>query len=373
MHTKKEGGREVKRGKLNIVFGGNVGSEAKGKQAAYLADKHSINVFASSMSPNAGHTAIVEGKKWVTHCVPVGVAGRTVRGGMNRVRVYLGPASVINPSVLEEDVATLNAMGVLSSNVFLDARAAVIRPEHVSRENETMLKIGSTGQGVGEARIEKLMRRGNLVKNYDRALPCVVVDGVTGIVRGEMEAGEAVLYEMGQGFDLCIDHGIDPIYCTSRNVTPMMALAEMGIPAKDLGDTYAVIRTFPIRVNNREGSSGPYPSQELDWDAIRSYCGAPEDITEYTTTTKLKRRVFGLSPVRLYDMVRACDPTHICLQFLNYVDWWGCYGGHNGFDLSEKCRQFVEMVEQVTGKPASYLGTGPEHVHMIDRGMDELS
>lgn len=360
----------MKRGRMNVVFGGNVGSEAKGKVSAYLADKYKIDVFAGSMSPNAGHTAIVNGKKVVTHHIPVGVAGRM--GDAKNVRVYLGPASVINVDLLCEEVEMLQeVMGLSRQNIMVDARAAVITPDHIEKENKGMLHIGSTAQGVGEARMDKVMRRGVHMGELadERYFPFTIIERTKRHLMSEMGFGNTVLYEMGQGYDLCLEHGLDPVYCTSRIVNPMMAFAEMGIPFVLYGDTYAVIRTYPIRVNNRTGSSGPYPGKELTWKEVRERCNAPHDITEYTTTTKLERRVFELSYDRLRDMIITCNPSYLCPQFVNYVSW-DAYGAKGMEELGDDVNLWIAALIMETGRPVDYVGTGPNHHEMVEMGFD---
>ena len=351
----------MQKGKMNICFGGQAGSEAKGKQAAYLVEKFGINVVAGCLSPNAGHTAIVGGKKLVTHHVPVGVAGVRNKEYAN---IVIGPAAVINVTKFEQEMKMLGDWGISRDQVVIDYRASVITQTHINREMEGMTKIGSTAQGVGLARSDRIMRKGI---RMDSMVTDLNLRDTSYLIKEELRYGRTVMYEMGQGFDLCIDHGVSPVFCTSRNCTPMQAMADMGVPPKFLGDTYAVIRSYPIRVNNRDGSSGPYPSDEITWEEIQKRCGAPQDITEITTTTKLMRRVFEFSFGRVKDMVEMCDPTFLCLQFANYIDW-ECYRRRDGY--GDKVRKFVEEVERITGKPVAYVGTGPEQEAMVDLGVD---
>jgi hypothetical protein len=81
-----------------------------------------------------------------------------------------------------------------------------------------------------------------------------------------------------------------------------------------------VARTYPIRVANRYdkdgnmvGWSGPaYPDQaEISFDAIGV---GPE----FTTVTKLPRRVFTFSTDQVKDAVRANGVGPIFLNFCNY-------------------------------------------------------
>lgn len=359
----------MQRGRMNVVFGGQAGSEAKGKLAAYLAQKYNIRVFAGCLSPNAGHTVIKDGKKYVTHHIPVGVAGNM---GEETV-IVIGAGAVVNLRLLEKEIGEL---GIDPVNVFLDERAVAIDEDHIKKEIEGLLAIGSTAQGVGEARADKVMRRvarvGDVVMGKRDEFPLLkdtIVQGSNRVLTSLMDRGETVMYEMGQGFDLCFDHGVNPVYCTSRNCTPMQALADMGIPPRYLGDTYAVIRPYPIRVNNRTGSSGPYPSKEINWEAVRDRCGAPEDLTELTTTTKLPRRVFEFSEPQISRMVRVCDPTFLCLQFANYISW-NCYKMKKVSELGLEVLRFIQKVEVATGKKVGYVGTGPEQDEMVDMGYD---
>jgi len=357
----------MKRGAMNVCYGGQCGSEAKGKLAAYLVDKFDIKVVAGNLSPNAGHTVIKDGMKTVTHHIPVGVMGGH---DLSRMMVVLGPASVINPILLIREIEMLKEGGFDPYNLIIDERAAIITQAHVRSEEGAMTVIGSTAQGVGEARVDKLMRRGITAKTVTVSDDLPIPD-TSQLIRAAMKSHATVMYEMGQGFDLCIDHGIDPVYCTSRNCTPMQALADMGVSAKYLGDVYAVIRPYPIRVNNRDGSSGPYPSEEITWEEVRERCGAPMDITEITTTTKLTRRVFEFAWERMRTMVNVCAPDFLVLQFANYLDW-KCYGVTDKCGLGRKVMDFVGRLENETGVPVAYIGTGPSHGDMVDMRIDRL-
>jgi adenylosuccinate synthase len=358
----------MRKGKLNVVFGGQAGSEAKGKMGAYLADKFGIRVFAGSFSPNAGHTVIKGGMKSVTYHVPASIYG-VPEEDRRDVIVILGPESVINPSIFLEEVERMEAQGFDRTRILLDARAAIITQGMVREEEKSMTGIGSTAQGVGIARCKKLMRTDCIRAVNIPQLRPYTVQNARGAVLDNLEEGETVLYEMTQGFDLCMAHGVDPVYCTSRIISPQMALAEMGIPANWLGDTYAVIRTYPIRVNNRTGTSGPYPSEEINWEIVRARCGAPMDITEITTTTKLVRRVFEFSVPRIQEMVEVCNPGYLCLQFLNYLNW-ADYKKTKPDTISMKSRDWIGWVRQYIDIPFAYLGTGPNHEDMIDVEVD---
>ncbi len=356
----------MKKGRLNLVIGGQAGSESKGKLSAWLVDKYQPETLAMTASPNAGHSLVVGGKKLVTYHLPVGV-GMSQPGTM----IVLGPASVINPTLLLKEIEGLAQWG-FRGTIVIDPRATVITLAMISGEG-SLTKIGSTAQGVGFARIARIKRVGVIrmadidLADLVRADIKMVLGDAVDLIRTEIKNYSAVLMESTQGFDLCLDHGLDPVYCTTRNITTAGALAEFGVPPWALGDVYGVIRTFPIRVNNRNGSSGPYPgSEELTWEQVGRGCGAPHDITEKTTTTKLVRRVFSFNWHRYERFLWTCAPDHICLNFANYLDWQS-YGAREWGDLMPKVKGFVDKLRLCSPKASiSFIGTGPEHGDMID-------
>jgi len=161
--------------------------------------------------------------------------------------------------------------------------------------------------------------------------------------------------------------------CTSKMINPAMAMAEAGVSPKMVGHIYGVLRPYPIRVNNRTGSSGPYADAiELKWENVAKGCGHPDpdNFGEITTTTKLPRRVFSFSWERYAHFIRVARPDLLCMQFANYLNWDDC-GKTNWFDMSGAVRAFVETLEKHGGwARVAYVGTGPEHKEMIDMRVD---
>lgn len=356
----------MQRGKFNILMGAQAGSESKGKMGAFLAAKFKPEIICIASSPNSGHTVVMGEDKFVTYHLPVSwVASRDSK-------IFLGPSSVINlPIFLEE----MERLWVPARQVFIHPRAVMIRPHYLREERDRgLLKIGSTNQGVGVARREKVMRNPDITFASDVEELRPMIKDTAMEVNCALSRGDTVLCEMTQGFDLCLEHGIDPLYCTSKMIHPAMAMAEAGVSPNMVGDIYGVLRPYPIRVNNRDGSSGPYAdAKEIEWGMVARRCGHPnpESFGEITTTTKLPRRVFEFSVDRMLQFGILCNPTYMCLQFANYVD-------HTVFKKSnwmeamsiQSIRHFVGRVETLSGSPVAYLGTGPDHIDMADRGID---
>lgn len=359
----------MKQGKFNILMGAQAGSESKGKMGAFLVAKFKPEIICIASSPNSGHTVVMGDHKYVTYHLPVSwVANRDAK-------ILLGPSSVINLPILEKEIASLL---IPRNKLKVNPRAVMIRPHYLHEEKECgLLKIGSTNQGVGVARREKIMRNPDITfaKDVEFLKPFLCDTAME--LNLDLNRGKTVLCEMTQGFDLDLEHGIDPYYCTSKMIHPAMAMAEAGVSPRMVGDIYGVLRPYPIRVNNRDGSSGPYAdAEEITWRdvAMRSGYPYPDDFGEITTTTKLPRRVFEFSTDRLIQFAIECGPTRMCLQFANYIDHSVFKGTDWASVVSNKAmvRHFIQRVETLSGAPVAYVGTGPDHCDMVDRFIDTI-
>lgn len=370
----------MRKGAFNIVIGAQAGSESKGKLAAYIAHKYEPDAYCMTASPNAGHTALMFGKRYVSYHLPVSCI-------MTDAPIFLSAASVINVDILLQEI---KALEIDPSRVHIDQRAAIICPGHVLEENDPkgLLSIGSTGQGVGACRRDKLMRKNSVffaADVPDTMFSSMVHGDVSRRINDMIACKGTILCEMTQGFDLCLEHGIHPHYCTSKIVHPAMAMAEFGVSPRHIGHVYGVLRPYPIRVSNRTGTSGPYAeADEITWDVVTDRCGAPEPLREITTTTKLPRRVFEFSWERFQQFILLCRPDVLCLQFANYLSWEeygkGSYARFLKWDdddpkpgqipgLTRPTSEFILRLEREGGVRVGYVGTGPEHAQMIDMGV----
>lgn len=303
------------------IMDGQYGSTGKGLLAGHLAETRQPTAIVSAYSPNAGHTYITSGGiKFVTTQVPIGAISPRARG------IFIGPGAVIDPVKMEEEIEFLAQAGLLNlstTEFIIHENAAICSPECARAEVDAGLaKIGSTLKGSMIANVRKLHRQ-----TYDGLLP-VARDSLRGALgcfvasgdeyQRKLEAyGYITQVEGAQGFSLSLNHGFYP-YVTSRDVTPHQLFNDCAIPwgMAKATEIYQSLRVYPIRVNNREGSSGPgYPDQEeMQWSDIGIE-------PELTTVTKLPRRLFSWSRLQLEHMNRICGtPDGIFLNFVNYVD-----------------------------------------------------
>ena len=101
--------------KVTTIIGAQWGDEGKGKVTDYLADDSKI-VARSQGGNNAGHTIVVDGKKYKLHLLPSGI----LRKGVVSV---IGNGVVVNPDVLLKELENL---GSERGQLFISDRAHVI-------------------------------------------------------------------------------------------------------------------------------------------------------------------------------------------------------------------------------------------------------
>ena len=148
----------MKKGKTAVIVGAQWGDEGKGKIVDVLSENFSV-VARYAGGHNAGHTVIINGKKFVLQLVPCGV----LRAGCRSV---IGNGVVLDPIAFLKEVGALREAGVkVDGHLFVSNRAHVILPYHrmieLAAENAPgRVKIGTTSRGIGPAYEDKMGRRG---------------------------------------------------------------------------------------------------------------------------------------------------------------------------------------------------------------------
>lgn len=341
------------------ILDAQFGSCGKGLLAGYLAETRQPTAIVSAYSPNAGHTYITsDGFRFVTTQMPIGSISPRARG------IFIGPGAVIDPEKMLEELGVLTAAGRLNlqnTEIIIHEHAAVVTEADAAEEAALGLAaIGSTLKGSMTAQVRKLRRmpneKGELPVARDALIDTPLGDFVAGNFEYQQKLqdyGYITQVEGAQGFSLSLNHGFYP-YCTSRDVTPHQLFGDCAIPwdmAKRT-EIYQVMRTYPIRVNNRTGTSGPgYRDQkELDWDKV----GIDPELT---TVTKLPRRIFTWSRAQLEHMVRICGtPDGIFLNFVNYVE------------DPKYLAKILDDIQQVTKRNGivHWFGMGPGYEDVLD-------
>jgi adenylosuccinate synthase len=285
----------LKKGKTAVIVGAQWGDEGKGKIVDVLSENFSV-VARYAGGHNAGHTVIINGKKFVLQLVPCGV----LRAGCRSV---IGNGVVLDPLAFLKEVGALREAGVkVDGNLFVSNRAHVILPYHrmieLASENAPgRVKIGTTSRGIGPAYEDKMGRRGLRVvdlldlqllkKHIENAVreknmiahalfnsepldadkmyaeyaeaakkiaPFVCDTAV--LLNQALASGEAILFEGAQGTMLDIDHGTYP-FVTSSSATSGGAVIGTGIAPNAINSVIGITKAYTTRVGE-----GPFPSEE---------------------------------------------------------------------------------------------------------------
>ncbi len=147
-----------------VIIGAQWGDEGKGKIVDYLA-QDAKHVVRYAGGPNAGHTIVVDGKKFALHQVPSGILypGKTV---------FLGAGMVLDPEAFFNELQMLKDNGIdWEGRVFISDRTQIILPRYrqmdKDRDAQRKRPIGTTGRGIGIAYSEKAQRDGLRLADLD--------------------------------------------------------------------------------------------------------------------------------------------------------------------------------------------------------------
>ncbi|MEP6645439.1 MAG: adenylosuccinate synthase [Acidobacteriaceae bacterium] len=287
----------MKKGKTAVIVGAQWGDEGKGKIVDVLSENFSV-VARYAGGHNAGHTVIINGKKFILQLVPCGV----LRAGCRSV---IGNGVVLDPLAFLKEIAALRESGVHTDGaVFVSNRAHVILPYHrmieLASENAPgRVKIGTTSRGIGPAYEDKMGRRGlrvadlldlkllkihienacreknmiahalfnsepldpdKMYQEYAEAAAKIApfVCDTAALLNRAIDDGESVMFEGAQGTMLDIDHGTYP-FVTSSSASSGGAAIGTGVAPTAINTVIGVTKAYCTRVGG-----GPFPSEQLD-------------------------------------------------------------------------------------------------------------
>jgi adenylosuccinate synthase len=348
-------------GYVDVLIGGQYGSEGKGQIAAYLASEYDFLIRVGG--PNAGHKVYEEPDSFTHHQLPSGTR-------KCQARLLIGPGATLYVPKLLKEIADCK---VESDRLYIDEQAMIISDVDISDEQKSGVSdIGSTIQGVGAAMARRITGRSHkthlqMAKDIAELRP-YVRGRILELLDDAYSQGNSMLLEGTQGTGLSLYHGFYP-YVTSRDTTVAGCLAEAGVPWNRVRRVIMVCRTHPIRVQNpRDGWSGPM-SQEISLLEISKRSGISLhelQKTETTSTTGRKRRIceFDWQLLRIATLING--PTDIALTFADYLSKKNRTAKR--FDqLYEDTINFIQEVELVTGAPVSLISTGFNDRSVIDR------
>ena len=327
-----------------VVVGTQWGDEGKGKIVDVLAEKADMIVRFQG-GDNAGHTVIVNGKKYVLHLLPSGLLHKDAV-------CVIGPGVVCNPFVLLEEMDTLEKGGLTCDHIVISDRAQILMPYHRYQdkleEESANHKIGTTQKGIGPCYSDKYARRGiryhelldfesfkvrlkevldfknklftnvyganpldydTIVKDfekiYDRIVP--MIKETTHMVNEALDQNKNVLFEGAQAMMLDINYGTYP-YVTSSSPTSAGVATGAGVAVNRLQTIIGVVKAYSTRVGE-----GPFVTELLDstGESLRAV-GA-----EYGATTGRPRRCGWLD---LLVVKHACTMNGLTDIVLTKID-----------------------------------------------------
>ena len=344
-----------------VVIGTQWGDEGKGK-VVDLFSQDADYIVRFQGGNNAGHTLVVNDKKYIFHLIPSGILHE------NKM-CMIGNGVVLDPGVLIEELDKLeeNGLQVTPDNLLISEHLHVIMPYHkaldIAREEvKGKKKIGTTGRGIGPCYEDKVARSGIrmndlldseifltklqrnveeknfLLTNFLNSDPLSTekiyrtyveyaerLRPYVGSVSKELSRAFAkksnVLFEGAQGTHLDIDHGTYP-YVTSSNVVAGNACCGTGIGPTQIDRVIGICKAYTTRVGG-----GPFVT-ELEDEVGRhiQQCGG-----EYGATTGRPRRCGWLDTVVVNNAVRlnglswlaitkldvltGVDPLKICVAY----------------------------------------------------------
>jgi len=341
---------------VDLIVGGQYGSEGKGAVVAYLAKKSHYDVAVRVGAPNAGHTVQVGDQKWKMRQLPcAGLVDDTTV-------LCVGANGLLEETVLK---AEMDLVPHSTTRLKIDRNAGIVTEKHRLNEQQRRMfeKLGSTCEGIGEAQAEKVLRTDGFLRAKDVGWLKPFVTNVSDYLNEAVDRGLKIMIEGTQGYGISLNHGEWP-FVTSRDVISASLLSDSGLAPTVVNNVYMVVRTYPIRV---AGNSGPMGADEIDWPTVPKRCGAPEGIiTELTTVTKRVRRVSEFNEEMVVRAVKANRPSAIALMFADYIDWKN-HGVNKYENLTSSAKRFIDKIQELTGVPVTLVGTGPDITHMVDR------
>lgn len=345
---------------VDVIIGGEFGSEGKGQVAAYLSREYDLLIRVGG--PNAGHKVFEEPEPFTFHSLPSGSRASTAQ-------LALGPGAVIYVPSLLKEIADCQ---IGADRLSIDPQAMLISDADKATECELVKAIGSTGQGVGSATARRILDRGKpsvlLARDAPELRP--FIRETWQIIEERCRDKARILLEGTQGTGLSLYHGFYP-HVTSRDTTVAGCLAEAGISPSRIRKVVMVCRTYPIRVQNPDAdgkTSGPM-SQEIPLAEIARRSGlslAELQKTERTSTTNRARRICEFDWALLKKAAFLNAPTDIALTFADYLNKDN-RNARRFEQLTPETLQFIQEVERVAEAPVSLISTRFHSRSIIDR------
>ncbi|MFD0991975.1 adenylosuccinate synthase [Tenacibaculum geojense] len=367
---------------VDLLLGLQWGDEGKGKIVDVLTSNYDI-IARFQGGPNAGHTLVFDGNKYVLHTIPSGIFHKTALN-------IVGNGVVIDPVIFKKELENLDDHNIdYSKKLLISRKAHLILPTHrlldaASETSKGKAKIGSTLKGIGPTYMDKTGRNGMRVgdlelddwKDKYRALTEkhikmldffeVQIDYDLDELEAEfsrgieklktlqfidseeflnkaIKEGKSILAEGAQGSLLDIDFGTYP-FVTSSNTTAAGACTGLGVAPNRIKEVFGIFKAYTTRVG-----SGPFPTELFDEDGeTMGRVG-----NEFGATTGRKRRCGWLDLVALKYACQVNGVTQLMMMKGDVL---------SGFDTLKVCTAYKYKGEEISHLP---YNIEPENVEPV--------
>ena len=359
--------------KTVAVVGSQWGDEGKGKVIDFLATQADV-VIRGQGGNNAGHTLVVDGKKFALRLIPSGILNP------NTINI-IGNGIVFDPKGFFEEIEMLESNGISTKNIKISDRAHIVFPYHkeldgLAEEARGDNKIGTTKKGIGPCYMDKTERSGIRVCDlmdkevFAKKLKLQVdaknkivtgvyekeamfdfdeiynefivyaekmrpyVDDTSVIVYDAIKANKKVLFEGAQGTLLDLDLGTYPFVTSSHPISGGFAVGA-GVGPNMIKDVVGIVKAYTTRVGE-----GPFVTELFDetGDRIRTQGH------EFGTVTGRARRCGWFDAVIVKYAARVNGLTSISFMLLDVL---------TGFDKIKICTAYKMGDKIVNNFPAS--------------------
>lgn len=332
-----------------IIVGMQWGDEGKGKIVDILSARADI-VARHQGGANAGHTVVINNKKFILHLIPTGI--------LHPKKIcVIGNGVVFDPELFFQELEELKCKGVnIGKRILLSKNAHLVMPYHkaiekIEEEKRGKSKIGTTLKGIGPTYLDKIGRRGIRLADlldeklfrskvnenlkgkeawlkylsarelstlkrkcldflkYRKKIAPFIIDA-TSFLNKAIKDKKKILFEGAQGTLLDIDFGTYP-YVTSSNTSAGGVCTGLGVPPTSIDEVIGVSKAYTTRVGN-----GPFPTELKD----RTGTYLQEKGNEFGATTGRPRRCGWLDLLILRYSVMINGITKIALTKLDVLD-----------------------------------------------------
>lgn len=304
----------MKKGKLDMIVGGQYGDEGKGSCALMLDDMNEYNFSVRVGGSQAEHRFKYDGKNYRFRVLPSLAA-------VEDVNLLLGAGHIIRKDIMEQEILRYN---IDKERIYIDINAMVVSGSNLFESRQTASRDrGGYAMGTSPALITKIERNPKtMLANEILGLEYQIVD-VSHMVNRCLISDNNGLIEGTQGALLSLNHGYYP-YVTSYDVTPAAILGQIGIGWRNVRDVYGIYKYYPTRVSGESGKTG---GKEITFDDIEgSHNLVIPNNRKYQCnedgTFGNMERIFEWS---WYDFEKSIYLTEPSKMILTHLDWANSY------------------------------------------------